>query len=121
METTQINPFFKAGLRFRKAESGLSAADWAVFMCACDLDARSSENVISDGAQIRRGLAAPDLGSLYGQTYQTRQDFAGTIGWPCLQPKALPNASKFCTEPLTRQRPGEWGSVSAAWRADCSV
>src|SRR5208283_2212195 len=59
---------------------------------------------------------APD-----GAVYQTRQELAGYIGWPLVQPKALPNSSKFCTEPLTRQRPGEWGSVSAAWRADCSV
>src|SRR5208283_270648 len=56
-----------------------------------------------------------------GQGYQTRQDVAGYMGWPLVQPKALPNWSKFCTEPFTRQRPGEWGSTSAAWRADCSV
>ena len=53
--------------------------------------------------------------------YQTRQEFAGYIGWPLVQPKALPNWSKFCTVPLTRQRPGEWGSTSADWRAACSV
>src|SRR5580692_4267184 len=54
-------------------------------------------------------------------SYQTRQEFSGYMGWPLLHPKALPNSSKFCTEPLVRHLPGECGSVSANWRADCSV
>lgn len=53
--------------------------------------------------------------------YQTRQELTGTMGWPCLQPKAFPNSSKFRTDPLTRHRPGECGSTSAAWRAEASV
>jgi len=53
--------------------------------------------------------------------YQTRQEFSGTMGWPFLQPKALPKASKFWTVPFTRQRPGACGSVSALWRAMASV
>jgi hypothetical protein len=27
--------------------------------------------------------------------YQTRQEFTGNMGWPFVQPKALPKASKF--------------------------
>ena len=42
-----------------------------------------------------------------GQAYHTLQEFAGYMGWPLVQPKALPNSSKFRTVPLTRQRPGE--------------
>ena len=38
---------------------------------------------------------------------QTRQEFVGYIGWPLVHPNALPNSSKFCTVPFTRQRPGE--------------
>src|ERR1039458_2007793 len=53
--------------------------------------------------------------------YHTRQEFTGYIGCPCLQPKALPKASKFWTEPLTRHFPGEWGSTRADCLADCSV
>lgn len=53
--------------------------------------------------------------------YQTRQLFAGYIGVPCLQPKALPNSSKFCTLPFTRHLPGECGSVVASMRAIWSV
>ena len=34
--------------------------------------------------------------------YQTRQLFAGIIGWPTLQLNALPNSSKFCTLPFVR-------------------
>jgi hypothetical protein len=39
--------------------------------------------------------------------YHTRQDFSGYIGCPLVQPKALPNSSKFCTDPFTRHLPGE--------------
>ena len=53
--------------------------------------------------------------------HQTRHEFAGYIGVPFLQPKALPNSSKFWTLPLTLHLPGECGSVSADWRADASV
>jgi hypothetical protein len=60
-------------------------------------------------------------GSFDARDYQTRQEFSGYMGWPLLHPKALPNSSKFCTEPLVRHLPGECGSVSANWRADCSV
>ena len=56
-----------------------------------------------------------------GRPYQTRQEFTGYMGWPLVQPKALPNSSKFCTAPFARHSPGEWGSVSADCRADCSV
>ena len=40
------------------------------------------------------------------------------MGCPLVQPKAFPNSSKFCTEPLTRHLPGECGSTSTSWRAD---
>src|ERR1700678_2536895 len=53
--------------------------------------------------------------------YQTRQDFAGYIGCPFLQPNALANSSKFCTVPFTRQRSAEWVSLRASWRANSSV
>ena len=39
--------------------------------------------------------------------YQTRQALVGIMGWPTLQPKALPNSSKFWTVPLTRHSPVE--------------
>src|SRR5947209_6273131 len=45
--------------------------------------------------------------------YQTRQGFCGIIGCPTLQPKALPNSGKFCTDPLVRYLPGECGLVFA--------
>ena len=48
--------------------------------------------------------------------HQVRQTLAGIMGWPTLQPKALPNSSKFCTVPLTRHLPGECGSVLASTR-----
>ena len=91
--------------------------------CGCLLDARTGGKVNgrsteSACSKTRLKSAAPPGRRML---YQTRQEFAGTIGLPLAQPKALPNSSKFCTEPLTRQRPGEWGSVSADWRADCSV
>jgi len=28
-----------------------------------------------------------------GRPYQTRQEFTGYMGWPLVQPKALPNSS----------------------------
>ena len=56
-----------------------------------------------------------------GDCHQTRQELTGTIGWPFAQPNALPNSSKFSTEPFTRQRPGEWESISANRRAVSSV
>ena len=46
--------------------------------------------------------------------YQTRQELAGYMGSPFLQPNASPNFSKFCTSPFTRKRPGECGSVLAS-------
>ena len=58
----------------------------------------------------------------FGRTYQVRQPpLAGIIGWPTLHPNALPNSSKFCTEPLVLHFPGLCGSVLADTRADCSV
>ena len=42
-------------------------------------------------------------------SYQTRQDSPGTWVGPWWQLKALPNSSKFCTEPLARHLPGECG------------
>ena len=39
------------------------------------------------------------------QNYQTRHEFSGIIGWPTLQPNALPNSSKFCTVPFVRHSP----------------
>src|ERR1700736_6123371 len=53
--------------------------------------------------------------------YQTRHEFSGIIGWPTLQPNALPNSSKFCTVPLVRHSPVLCGSVFASTRAFCSV
>ena len=53
--------------------------------------------------------------------YQTRQAFSGIIASPFLQPKAFPNSSKFCTDPLVRHSPGECGSVFTLTRADWSV
>jgi hypothetical protein len=59
----------------------------------------------------KAGALEPWLGSAVapgaGWIYQTRQEFAGYMGWPLVQPNALPNPSKFCTEPLTRHLPGE--------------
>src|SRR5947209_15575417 len=46
-------------------------------------------------------------------SYQTRHGFCGIIGCPTLQPNALPNSGKFCTDPLVRYLPGEWGLVFA--------
>jgi|SRR5580698_1793676 hypothetical protein len=48
--------------------------------------------------------------------YHTRQLLSGIIGWPLWQPKALPNSSKFCTTPFTRNIPGECGSTFADTR-----
>ena len=54
--------------------------------------------------------------------YQVRQPpEAGIIGSPFLQPKALPNSSKFCTVPLTRHSPVECGLVLAWLMAACCV
>jgi hypothetical protein len=53
--------------------------------------------------------------------YQTRQLLTGIIGWPTLQPNALPNSSKFCTVPFTLHSPVLCGSVFACTRALCSV
>jgi hypothetical protein len=79
------------------------------------LDARFAEkgpeSPLSGGPISRRNRAEYWLIG-----YQTRQEFCGYIGCPCLQLKALPNSSKFCTEPFTRHFPGECGSLSAAWR-----
>jgi len=69
-----------------------------------------------NGAAVRR-RAAPEKESFY----HTRQEFSGYMGCPFLQPNAFPNSSKFCTEPFTRQRPGECGSVSASCRETASV
>ena len=74
----------------------------------------------------RNSLTPPDRVALGNRSaaaaaYQTRQEFTGYMGWPFLQPKALPKASKFCTVPLTRQWPGECGSMSDNCRAICSV
>jgi len=61
-----------------------------------------------------RGIGAgPEAPAPTPGCYQTRQEFTGYMGCPFVQPNALPNSSKFCTDPLVRQRPGEWGSVSA--------
>ena len=49
-------------------------------------------------------------------THQTRQAFSGIIGWPTLQPKALPNSGKFSTVPFTRHWPELCGSVFASTR-----
>ena len=49
--------------------------------------------------------------------HHTRQAFSRTIGWPGLQPNASWNPAEFCTTPLTRQRPGECGSMIASLRA----
>ena len=70
----------------------------------------------SPGRRRLRRTVRPGAGG-----YQTRQELTGYMGWPLVQPKALPNSSKFCTVPSTRQRPGEWGSVSASWRDEDSV
>ena len=72
------------------------------------------------GGRRLGGMQVGDAPGLAGG-YQTRQELAGYIGCPLLQPKALPNSSKFWTLPLVRQRPGEWGSVRAIWRAEASV
>ena len=52
-------------------------------------------------------------------SYQTLQAFTG-IGWPCLQPKALPNSGKFCTLPMMRHSPELCVSVLANTRAVAS-
>src|SRR6185437_5163930 len=51
--------------------------------------------------------------------YQTTHPSAETIGCPFLHPNAFAKASKFCTVPLVRNRPGECGSTCAATRAYC--
>ena len=73
--------------------------------------------VLNPGA-ARVWYRGPRMGQ---DSYQTRQAFSGYIGWPLWQPKALAKPSKFCTLPLVRHLPGEWGSVKASCRADCSV
>jgi hypothetical protein len=66
---------------------------------------RGPQWICEGGKEARRSLTA--LLDLEKTTYQTRQEFVGYIGWPLVQPNALPNSSKFCTVPFTRQRPGE--------------
>ena len=94
--------------------------------CSALAVGRGAKSKVNDGcgrigrecAGFRRGFVgscAPGAESLGAQTgYQTRQVLVGIIGWPTLQLKALPKASKFCTEPFTRHLPGECGSVRAA-------
>jgi hypothetical protein len=45
--------------------------------------------------------------------YQTLHEFTGYRGVPLAHPKALPNSSKFWMAPLTRERPGDCGSLAA--------
>ncbi len=119
-------------LLFRSSRGGdnLLSGSTIHFRVAAGVWTPAAPETSSGGRRKRRGACVPYLArphrARYGNprmasSYQTRQDFAGNIGWPLVQPNALPNSSKFCTEPLTRQRPGECGSVSADWRADCSV
>jgi hypothetical protein len=72
-------------------------------------------------AAARRAAHEPAAHPGRARPYHTRQEFTGYMGWPFLQLKALPNSSKFCTEPFTRYWPGECGSTSESWRATCSV
>ena len=67
-----------------------------------------------------RGKYPPQrrLDSLKQLGYQIRQHFSGYMGWPLAHPNALPNSSKFCTVPLTRDRPGECGSAETDRRAE---
>ena len=68
-----------------------------------------------------RRVPASGVAVVARAAYQTRQEFTGYMGCPLVQPKAFPNSSKFCTEPLTRHLPGECGSTRTRWRATCSV
>jgi len=88
---------------------------------SCVLDGWSAEKVNPrEPRKLHSGLARPffheecpepqqEIAALGAEevAYQTRQELAGYMGWPLVQAKALPNSSKFCTVPLTRQRPGE--------------
>ena len=49
--------------------------------------------------------------------HHTRQAFSATIGCPALQPNAFWNSGMFETTPLTRNLPGECGSIAARMRA----
>jgi hypothetical protein len=49
-------------------------------------------------------------------SYQTRQAWGRTMGWPDLQEKALANSGMFPTTPLMRYSSGEWGLVMALAR-----
>ena len=62
----------------------------------------------------RRNPLEPSTSNL---VHHTRQAFTGIIGCPTLQPNALPNSGKFCTEPLMRHSPELCGSVFASTRA----
>ena len=54
-----------------------------------------------------------------GSTDHTRQLVAGTMGVPCLQPKAVAKPGWLTMAPLARKWSGEWGSVRTCWRT-CS-
>jgi hypothetical protein len=45
--------------------------------------------------------------------HHARQAGSRTMGWPALQPTSL-NSGMLLTLPMTRNRPGEWGSVWAS-------
>ena len=97
-------------------------SEWMGHGADADSHVRRPGSKFGRGCSLDAGVAGNVNPQPGGKTaYHTRQEFAGYMGWPLVQPKALPNSSKFCTEPLTRQRPGEWGSTSADWREDCSV
>ncbi len=137
----------RSSLSFRETAygGGNSSRIQTAAVCVCSahcsfsllaLRGRKLRSIGLGGSQVSRpphhedlfvGIPGPGAPSFFSVThsrtscYHTRQEFSGTMGCPLVQPKALPNSSKFCTVPLTRQRPGECGSVSARCRADCSV
>jgi hypothetical protein len=54
-------------------------------------------------------------------SHHTRQALARTMGCPALHPKAFRNSSKLLIEPLTRNSPGECGSVCTCRRSTSGV
>jgi mono/diheme cytochrome c family protein len=76
-------------------------------------------------SQLNTAARAPILSSdsclLASSPHHTLQGSADTIGSPTLQEKASWNSGIFCSTPLARNSPGEWGFVTASMRAASSV
>jgi hypothetical protein len=68
-------------------------------------------------SSVRVGSSLMFYPHLSVSDYQTRQAFAGIMGCPTLQPKAVPNSDMFWTTPFTRNWRGECGSVCTCNRS----